>query len=62
MRGHRQLVTGDKMTTTRRLPKPPGPAPLERILSALAEYLQLEDERHYLAMALWITHTFVFEQ
>jgi len=41
--------------------EPSGRLPLERLGTALGEYLQLQ-EHEYLAVALWIAHTFVFNR
>jgi hypothetical protein len=41
--------------------EPSDAVPLDRILAFLSEHIQLQ-EREYLAVALWIAHTFVFQQ
>src|SRR5262249_36001904 len=41
--------------------KPSEPLPLERLTTALAKYLQLQ-EREYLTIALWIAHSFVYQR
>jgi hypothetical protein len=41
--------------------EPSDPVPLERILAFFSEYIQLQ-EHEYLAVALWIAHTYVYDR
>jgi hypothetical protein len=56
------LLRGTGETDAREvIREPSAPLPLERLTTALGKYLHLQ-EHEYLAIALWIAHTFVFDR